>query len=122
VVTDFAPSVRRGAPVDGVVDDLDSAELVEGVGQTPGHVFEEAGLMSVQTSSIASGSPRYAVRSSANGRWCWHRGLSSEQHPRLIEIERQDRQGDQLLRSRGQRAAAWDFSMQKRAKSAAISD
>jgi hypothetical protein len=44
--------------IDGVVDDLDSVELVEGVGQTPGDAFEEAGLMSVQTSSIASGSPR----------------------------------------------------------------
>ena len=46
--------------IDGVVDDLDGMELVKGdggVGQVLGDALNEGWIMSMQTSSIASGSP-----------------------------------------------------------------
>src|SRR3984893_13250458 len=60
-----------GAPhlINGIVDDLDGMELVEGddaLGRLPAVPLMNAGLMSMQTSATASGSPPCAVRSSAN--------------------------------------------------------
>ena len=55
--------------IDGIVDDLDGMELVEGdvgMGQALGDPLMNAGPMSMQTSATTSGSPPCAVRSSAN--------------------------------------------------------